>query len=461
MLQVVHNIKKHKSFNFALVIMWLMPLAVISVISASPAHADNLDYSINVDTSLNVTVSSETVSLTLNPSTNPFDSTNVNVLVGTNNPWGYKLYLKANSTDLTNSTYSTPAYINTLSDTATGTTEDFPVNKWGYRVSALSSGNTADSSITDTTGTYFYPFVSDTLIGSATTSVNNSISTLTFASKVDYERPAGTYTLDFSFRTVPTVTTLDMQNLDPTVCASAPTLVTDSRDGQMYAIARLADGKCWMLQNLKLGKLSDNIALSPANSNVSDSGFILTNKRDVSTRPVMPKESVVVDGETVADQYNESAYACTDDYGCYYNWYTATAGSGTSWVTSGNAAYSICPTGWRLPTSGSSGEYRELAIGYGYLIDSGTAVSAKMTIANPDTNTENINGQYLPGFLFSGHYNAASSYAVGTNGDYWSSTTYSAQYPFYFDISNSGAYPSERYIGKYAGLPIRCLLQES
>ena len=168
----------------------LLVAAIVSIHSSS-ASAESLDYNVNIGTSLNVTVSTDTVSLTLNPSTTPFASTDLDVAVGTNNSWGYSLYLQADTTDLTNSTYSDDVYINTLTGTATGTASAFPVNKWGYRVSELSSGNTADSSITDTTGTYFYPFVSNTLIGSAASAVNNSTSTLTFASKVDYEKPAG------------------------------------------------------------------------------------------------------------------------------------------------------------------------------------------------------------------------------------------------------------------------------
>ena len=33
---------------------------------------------------------------------------------------------------------------------------------------------------------------------------------------------------------------------------SSVTALTDQRDGETYAVARLADGNCWMIENLRL-----------------------------------------------------------------------------------------------------------------------------------------------------------------------------------------------------------------
>ena len=43
-----------------------------------------------------------------------------------------------------------------------------------------------------------------------------------------------------------------------------------------------------------------------------------------------------------------------DSYWDYYNWYAATAESGTYAMTSGNAEDSLCPAGWQLPINGDS-----------------------------------------------------------------------------------------------------------
>ena len=436
----------------------LSSLLILPLVSVSSASAsDSLDYNVNVRNSLNITVSSDNVSLNLNPGSQPYDSTDLNVSVGTNNPWGYRLYLKADTTDLTNTTYTDPAYINTLSGTATGTSTLFPVNKWGYRISSLSSGNTADSSVVDTTGTYFYPFVSDTLIGSSTTSVNDSASTLTFASKVNYEKPAGTYTLDFSFRAVPKVTTLDMQNLDPTVCTTDPTLVTDSRDGQTYAIARLADGNCWMLQNLKLGAKTESLTLTSADSNVSGAGFTLNNKLSDGVFPYTAVADTTSPSGT-GYVYDSQAYYCTDTYGCYYNSYTATAGSMTSSTGAGvTVNYSICPAGWSLPTSGSGGQFEALANAYG---GTSAAAAEAMLVTNPTVTTENVNGQYIPGFLFGGYYSYGGAALVGVGGGYWSRTSYSISSIHNLYLYSSGVSPLY-HASKYDGQSVRCLLQES
>ena len=458
-MQPIRRNIKLKTFLSFVSSVGISSFLVLPLVSISSAHASSsFEYQVNVNTSLNVAVSSPTVSLTLNPSITPFASTDLDVTVGTNNPWGYRLYINADSTDLTNDTYADDAYINTLSSSATEST--FTANQWGYRISELSTGVTADDSITDTdTKTNFYPFVSDTLIGQTSVPSNEANTKLTFGAKVNYERPAGVYTLDFTFRTVPTVTTLNMQDLDGDVCTATPTIVTDSRNGQSYAIARLEDGKCWMLQNLKLGKNADTLALSSTDSNVSSGGFILNNKLADGKFPYQSIADPTTGGTSY--YYDGSAYYCTEAYGCYYNSYTATAGSMTS-STGPNTTvdYSICPKGWSLPTGGSGGEFETLATAYGYGTDSGSTVAGKLLVASPTTTTENINGQYNPGLLLGGYYNSGGANYLGASGLYWSRTSYSTGRAYYLDLNTSGVNPL-RHNNKRNGFAVRCLLQES
>ena len=445
------------NYKFLAVFVGISSFLALPLVSISSAHASSsFGYQVNVNTSLNVTVSSPTVSLTLNPSITPFASTDLDVTVGTNNPWGYKLYINADSTDLTNDTYADDAYINTLSSSATEST--FTANKWGYRISELSTGVTADDSITDTdTKTNFYPFVSDTLIGQTSVPSNEANTKLTFGAKVNYERPAGVYSLDFTFRTVPTVTTLSMQDLDGDVCTTTPTIVTDSRDGQSYAIARLEDGKCWMLQNLKLGKNTDTLALSSTDSNVSSGGFILNNKLADGKFPHNTISQDPVTGQP-SYYYDSQAYYCTDNYGCYYNNYTATAGSMTSSTGAGTTVdYSICPKGWSLPTGGSGGEFETLATAYG---GTGTTAATAMLVGSPTTTTtENINGQYTPGFLLSGAYGSGGADHLGVRGYYWSRTSYSTGLAYHLYLNTSGVAPLN-HVSKFNGFAVRCLLSE-
>lgn len=52
----------------------------------------------------------------------------------------------------------------------------------------------------------------------------------------------------------------------------------DSRDGREYWIARLNDGNCWMLQNLRLGQDTTTLDLTNADSGVENPGFTLNGK---------------------------------------------------------------------------------------------------------------------------------------------------------------------------------------
>ena len=50
-----------------------------------------------------------------------------------------------------------------------------------------------------------------------------------------------------------------MQEMTSTICADAAendtAQLTDTRDGKKYWVTKLADGNCWMTQNLDLGNL--------------------------------------------------------------------------------------------------------------------------------------------------------------------------------------------------------------
>ena len=57
------------------------------------------------------------------------------------------------------------------------------------------------------------------------------------------------------------------------------------------------------------------------------------------------------DPENGADEDSVPAYSTTNNL-AYYNWYAATAGSGTSDMTVDIPADSICPFGWKIPEIG-------------------------------------------------------------------------------------------------------------
>ena len=144
----------------------------------------------------------------------------------------------------------------------------------------------------------------------------------------------------------------------------------------------------------------------------------------------------------------------------YYSWDVATLGSGRS-ITAQNtdAPYSICPKGWRLPTSGQHdgttpetnwkrGDFYHLATAYG--ADLGNVYNQSTTIfynnAGPST---------IVNFLLSGNY-YSNTFSGSTHGYYWSSTSTNSTDSRNLGFSNDSINVAVNYSRRY-GFSIRCL----
>lgn len=200
-----------------------------------------------------------------------------------------------------------------------------------------------------------------------------------------------------------------------------------------YTIGKLADGKCWMLDNLKLGSASDTITLTPADSSVSSNFTLPQLTTSGSTNADVPTVKGPVTGDTGSGATN---------YGYLYNWPAATAGeSRTSRSAgSGNAPHSICPAGWRLPTGGSSGEFSALntAMGGG---------AANWNYAGPLRGVRS--GYWIGAFSTQGTWGYLwSSYAHLTSAEYASNARFDSGF---IDTANNGS--------RGIGSGVRCLLK--
>ena len=85
----------------------------------------------------------------------------------------------------------------------------------------------------------------------------------------------------------------------------------DIRDGNLYTVAKLKDGKCWMTQNLGIVGMNIDSTNSDVDTNFSipqskTGGFTNNNSNSVNNTYLCP----------------------TKELGAHYTWYTATAGSG-------------------------------------------------------------------------------------------------------------------------------------
>ena len=420
--------------------------------SASASDSASMDARVRVRPSLTLDISSSgtavsDITLNLDPASNPYDSKDLNIKVGTNNATGYVLNLSTadNTTDLTN-IGDNSIKIPTLSSTAGATPSSLTANTWGMKKG---------------TGSY-EPFAAGTILQNNNRTNEDAI-TLSFAAKIDYLKQSGKYEQDLVFTITPNVVSYTMQDLDAAVCTKDPIEAIDLRDNQTYWVAELDDGNCWMLQDLQLGKnlavTSGSITLTPANSNVSEN-WALTGK--VVSPGQMPSNTITDDvtgGDGIVEKTGqEKAFYCTPDstnlyHSCYYNWYTATTGKGTKYVTGKDVTdgvdvnESICPKGWVLPKGGPSGDFRNLITFY---------PTSAQALVDPMSAKDNTNGASQPGFLIGGHYIAIGEDHVGVNGYYWSRTAFSTGRAYYLYLDASTVSPSS-YGNKFNGFPVRCI----
>ena len=200
----------------------------------------------------------------------------------------------------------------------------------------------------------------------------------------------------------------------------------DSRDNNKYTAAKLRDGNCWMTQNLRL--------TGPRRLTGGDTDFTDKNYWDLPAQNTNTWCSDFMSSSCV----NTANHISSGDssYGTYYNWYAATAGSGTYSLLSNEAEGSICPKGWRLPTGKDNDGFKALVAEY----DSGSL------IRNPPAN-----------FLLSGLWYYGQGQFQNEAGYYWSSTaTDSEYYAKHLQLNEQSAWVTYNW-DKTSGLSVRCV----
>lgn len=282
-----------------------------------------------------------------------------------------------------------------------------------------------------------------------------------------------------------------------TVSNDSITALTDNRDGQVYAVARLADENCWLIENLRL----DNTAeLSTANTNIdaSNSSLPLTNVYNSDstlattsnylsqpsssnafsdynygwcsqstesclnqsrlntssvTSQIVPNKTQTI---SALDQHVDFGIAYS--YGNYYNWYSATAGYGLhSTTTTEPTVGDVCPSGWHLPYGSdgvSSPNIGGTSGGFAYLdlqID-GAGIAGSSVLSSNKWRV------FPNNFVYSGYINNGSLNSPGGYGGYWSSSAANNNSSFHFDLANNNIAPGTDTSSKYLGLTVRCVV---
>ena len=280
--------------------------------------------------------------------------------------------------------------------------------------------------------------------------------------------------------------------------------LTDQRDGQTYAIAKLADGNCWMIENLRLdndatGNATGTLAqgynssfaglADPESANFSNSTTANTLYR-VDTDTTSTAANVIdtashTDGSTDYSGYSFPRYNRNNTYsrasspttsgnniygyGNYYTWAAAIAD--TNFYRTNNQSItttSLCPTGWHLPIAG---QYTVNTGNYYYLL------SKALTNLEPNQNNTNGYGYYSGSvdnvdygatvskalrsypnnFLYSGNFTTSSAYGRGSRGNYWSSTAGSGGNSYLLLLNSSNVDPGTSSSNKNYGRSIRCV----
>lgn len=394
----------------------------------SPTFGSHADTSKTAEVTLNIgevmSLSLDKNNLALAADINSFTSGEITATAITNAQYGYTLTIEDVDAS-SNMTHTNPSVDSVLTSNFLGAklVSEMPNNTWGFSL--------------DTINFYKVPVNGSPAAIKHTNSPMTAASedtVITFGAKVG-NITSGTYTDSVLF-TIYTNGVSGYPNTDKEIvgpdyinpCEEAQHvsngILTDPRDGKTYTVKALKDDQCWMTQNLAIV----DAELTSENSNLLD-GETFT----------IPASST----NNFSPSNNNAAYLQEQpEYGALYSWYTATAGWGTTDVTSGNSPKDICPKGWRLPTGGSNGEYKKLMTDY----YPGEAYADPRPFANE------------LGYVLSGSIDYGYLSAQGGRGFYWTSTAYSANNANFFYISDTNINPDNDY-AKYYGYAVRCVAE--
>jgi uncharacterized protein (TIGR02145 family) len=299
-----------------------------------------------------------------------------------------------------------------------------------------------------------------------------------------------------SSKTMQTFTASDCQNLAQatfnsvtgkiTAPAGSMTALKDQRDGNVYTVARLADGNCWMTENLRLEAVN-TIGNNQFDSSVTNESLAqgyggvfvgLDSTEDsnfsyvTNATPNNMYNSTNITGDYPAwrfprynnsntntsltashngDNYNNSWYS----YGNYYTWSAAMANttayiSSTGESGSESSDTSLCPTNWTLPTGGSATkDFGNLSQQYG---GSGSGQSG-----TAGTMMSERFRAFPNNFLYASSFSGSSIYDRGRSGYYWSRSAEDDYYSVNLSLESKYFYPFNGS-SKHYGLSVRCLI---
>ncbi len=430
-------------------------------------YSDSSDIQFSFSSTLSIAISDADIVIgNLIPGQDDTSNT-VDVVVNTNNLYGYTLSATVGDAtkdyrDLRHTNGTTNiASIDVDSDLSTLSGQSSSV--WGYTVS------TNGTTWSNYNGLPKYDDTQNTAeLRTTDGAAADSTTSFKIGAYAEEGQLAGDYTNVINFKVVSNVGKTYMQDVTSATCPTEPTIVYDNRDEEEYTIAQLADGKCWLLDNLRLDltnpAVQANLTSDTTNASNTTLNYLKNGGGTASDQyatagvanwtsssysysaPLIATSGTGDNGDWTKD--TTVSYAMdqsgTGKVGVYYNYCAASAGSycygdGTNFgSTYGNATATedICPKGWRIPTGGSSGEYQSLYTAYSS--DGAAFVNALRT-------------------PLSGYNNNGSVLYQGLYGTFWASTRYGNDSMHRLFVSAYVGPQQNRY--RDDGQSVRCVLQ--
>ena len=554
-------------YAFRNILLVGLPLILISALFLSVPHSsadtsstDDITLSLDVACTVSSVVSSPHSALDMHVGQYKADIGNTDISVFCNDNNGYGVYAVGNS----NNTDGNTDLISNISDaynihTGTNTTGN---SSWAMKLAAGTGSSNEITPPTIVNGYDNYSIVPNqyTLVAKRTsgtsmetdTSISGSYFSTTYAIYAASTQPAGTYNGKVKYvmvhpssniSTIPDIDTAfavngkmkvyeeggnsyyAMQDMDSQICnlvsgtgASTATQLVDLRDNNLYWVAKLDDGKCWMTQNLDLDiggvgvatLTSENtdISITASGSGIYSNGYTEdngvwtwspastatttnysitypNNTNDPTVSPAWPQNTT---GHTTPysaegkDTYyytsnnsdNDTRYtslkACTDAghteaeckryfAGNYYNWTAAIASNNSTNIGSTPetiAANSICPKGWRLPNASQTDNVNNE---FGRMLYK-AGITSNLSAGNESVGyaTDGFNKIRSNPYYFvrSGYIYGGTLYASGVYSFYWSRTVSSSTTAYRLGFDGSVIYPA-RSNYRYGGWSIRCV----
>ena len=558
-------------YAFRNILLVSIPLLIFSIFVFSIPHSsaeissgtDNVQLVLSTSCTVNAVVTSEhTVSLNGGQLDNNVGNTKLSAYCNDNN--GYSIYAVGSSGDIDGNT----DLVNTINESyniRTGVYNDTiqtNPSSWAMKLTA-GTGTGIDpvtgESVPTTPPTIIngfdnystipnvYTQVAKRTSGTSMTtdtSVSGSYLNTTYQIYANSAQPAGTYNGKVKYvivhpnsnhNTIPDLDTAfavagkmkvyeeggnsyyAMQDMDSQICslvggtgASTATQLVDTRDNNLYWVAKLDDGKCWMTSNLDLGigntgPLNSNntdISTTASGSGIYSAGYTeqdgvwtwnpastaITSSyyiSNTSVRPsAWPNSNTTPYSAEGGDTYyytsnttgNDTRYDSLQDCknashtedeckryfaGNYYNWSAAIASNNSTNIGSTAeeiASNSICPKGWRLPNASQTDNiYNE----FGRMLY-GEGITAALSNGNESVGYYNgvtsfnklrSNPYY---FVRSGDINGGTLTDPSVYGFYWSSTVSSSTYAYSLSFSGTDIYPARNY-SRFTGRSVRCV----